>query len=410
LNLLEQLSQEGVPSDLLIAVHSDAAALLPCPAGQRLQLERRALRFSKSDAPADLVHSIAEEQMPRFARICAGTEVTIIVAGLGGVVGTSISPVAAAAARQAGSFALCFAILPFDCEGSLRGQTAAAGLTCLQEAADLVICLPNQKVLGLVDDTTSLLDTFKSANRLIIDSLHGAFRALNSQSVMGLPFLELCAGIRQHSRLFQLAAAKAAGPNRAGQALEAILAHPMLEESTWGQLGCLGVWIAGGSGLAIAEVNRIMAEVHRKCDGCPVLMGAGIVPELDDTLLIGLLASKSDQGPDPLTDSDDGITVQPSARGNFEDLRAQLLDGAPTPRHSRFVAPPPAVPPERLAQFLKEQGRNPSRARKVTAKLRQTQLPLEIVSKGRFDKSEPTIHKGEDLDVPTYIRRGVALN
>jgi len=68
------------------------------------------------------------------------------------------------------------------------------------------------------------------------------------------------------------------------------------------------------------------------------------------------------------------------------------------------------VPPERLAQFLKEQGRNPSRARKVTAKLRQTQLPLEIVSKGRFDKSEPTIHKGEDLDVPTYIRRGVALN
>jgi hypothetical protein len=56
---------------------------------------------------------------------------------------------------------------------------------------------------------------------------------------------------------------------------------------------------------------------------------------------------------------------------------------------------------------MKQQSRS---ARKPTAKLRQGHLPLEIVSKGRFDTSEPTIHKGEDLDVPTYIRRGVALN
>ena len=52
----------------------------------------------------------------------------------------------------------------------------------------------------------------------------------------------------------------------------------------------------------------------------------------------------------------------------------------------------------------------PGKSRKLPNKLRQQQLPLEIVSKGRFDKSEPTIHKGEDLDIPTYIRRGVALN
>jgi cell division protein FtsZ len=59
---------------------------------------------------------------------------------------------------------------------------------------------------------------------------------------------------------------------------------------------------------------------------------------------------------------------------------------------------------------MARQGRTASRQRKSLVKSRQTQLPLEIVSKGRFDKSEPTIHKGEDLDVPTYIRRGVALN
>jgi cell division protein FtsZ len=50
------------------------------------------------------------------------------------------------------------------------------------------------------------------------------------------------------------------------------------------------------------------------------------------------------------------------------------------------------------------------RSRRNPSKMLQAQLPLAIISKGRFDKSEPTIHKGEDLDIPTYIRRGVALN
>jgi cell division protein FtsZ len=67
------------------------------------------------------------------------------------------------------------------------------------------------------------------------------------------------------------------------------------------------------------------------------------------------------------------------------------------------------LPPNKIEQLRARQAAG-TRGRKNASKLRQTQLPLEIVSKGRFDKSEPTIHKGEDLDVPTYIRRGVALN
>ena len=49
----------------------------------------------------------------------------------------------------------------------------------------------------------------------------------------------------------------------------------------------------------------------------------------------------------------------------------------------------------------------PVTARKSSAKAKQETLPLEGVSRGRFDRSEPTLYNGEDLDVPTYIRRGV---
>jgi cell division protein FtsZ len=65
------------------------------------------------------------------------------------------------------------------------------------------------------------------------------------------------------------------------------------------------------------------------------------------------------------------------------------------------------TPEQREQSVAKNAG---ARARKNGPKMRQAQLSLAIISKGRFDKSEPTIHKGEDLDIPTYVRRGVALN
>jgi cell division protein FtsZ len=63
-----------------------------------------------------------------------------------------------------------------------------------------------------------------------------------------------------------------------------------------------------------------------------------------------------------------------------------------------------------MQQLLTQQEATPGRRRRTAPRLRQTQLHLEIISKGRFDKSEPTVHKGEDLDLPTYLRRGVVLN
>ena len=78
----------------------------------------------------------------------------------------------------------------------------------------------------------------------------------------------------------------------------------------------------------------------------------------------------------------------------------------PAPNHG--AAPAPFTLQQR-EQLVKQHAAT-GRGRKAFSKMRQTQLPLAIISKGRFDKSEPTVHKGEDLDLPTYIRRGVPLN
>ena len=85
----------------------------------------------------------------------------------------------------------------------------------------------------------------------------------------------------------------------------------------------------------------------------------------------------------------------------------QFLDPSATSRPpSRFVVPAPEMSAEKKEQLYTRQT---GHSRRKSSRL-QKELPLEIVFKGRFDKSEPTIRHGEDLDLPTYIRKGVALN
>ena len=76
----------------------------------------------------------------------------------------------------------------------------------------------------------------------------------------------------------------------------------------------------------------------------------------------------------------------------------------------RFVPPPPDLPPEEALKLIQKRNSRRSLSGRMAEKMIQRQLPLEIVSRGRFEKSEPTLHHGENLDEPTYIRKGVVLN
>jgi cell division protein FtsZ len=154
-----------------------------------------------------------------------------------------------------------------------------------------------------------------------------------------------------------------------------------------------------------------MEQVHRFCNGVPVMMGASIAPELGDSLMVALLIAKPGDPDEEQALAPEAARAGLLARAAAAGIESHFLNDTATPRpRSRFLPPPPALPADQMDQLLARQRGTVIRGRKTPSKLKQTQLPLEIVSKGRFDKSEPTIHKGEDLDVPTYIRRGMALN
>jgi cell division protein FtsZ len=164
----------------------------------------------------------------------------------------------------------------------------------------------------------------------------------------------------------------------------------------------------------MVEVNRFMEHIYQRCKGVPVMMGVVLAPALGDRLSVALIAARPEEAgaaPAGPQEAEAPRRALLAPRQSPSDLETQFLSANRSPRpQSRFVPPAPAATPERVQQLQKGSAAGGARSRKAAAKLRQTQLALDIIAKGRFDKSEPTIYKGEDLDVPTYIRRGVPLN
>jgi cell division protein FtsZ len=382
-----------------VAVNTDAPSLAASAAPVKIQLETRLLRGLGSGGDPERGRALAEEQFATLRAACADADMVLVVAGLGGGAGSGISPVLARAAKEAGALVLAFVTLPFLCEGNRRQQQAQAGLEQLRAVADGVICLPCQKTFRLIDENTSLLDTFRITDELLVESLRGVWQLLTRPGLIRIHFDDLCALVRDRHSQSVFASVAAAGPGRVREVVEKLLAHPLLDEGrALGESGAVLVSLMGGRDLTMAEVNRVMEQVTRHCERAQIIMGAGVDEALKGRLSVTVIAAMPGPG---------GAAESPEAAAAGDPAEPAAGRGA-TARavpHCSAAGSPALEQREQLV--ARHAG---SRPRKAGPRLRQAQLPLAIISKGRFDKSEPTLHKGEDLDIPTYLRRGTPLN
>jgi cell division protein FtsZ len=412
---IEQMADTELSTVKFVAINTDCPALDHCKIREKIYLGVKRTRGLGIGGDPELARAVAEEDAAAIRAVCAGAELIVIVTGLGGGTGTGVAPVLARLAKEAGAQVLAFVTMPFDCEGSRRQRQARAGLLQLKAEADGVLCLPNQKVLKLIDENTSLVETFRITNDLLAQVVRCILRLLTRPGFININFADLCAVVQGRQAESSFAMAEAMGENRAREVIEKLFAHPLLDGGrVLSEADTVLVSLIGGTDLTMAEVNRVMEQINRQCEQAHVTMGAAMDDSLKQRLTVTIIASQhtgAETGGALLTASGNGsdeTTSYPSAVSGERDgrCRNEPLNRPP----SRFTAPAPNLSPEKASEFLSQQNNRSKGRRRSSSRLRQGQLPLEIVSKGRFEKSEPTIHQGEDLDVPTYIRRGVPLN
>jgi cell division protein FtsZ len=395
--MLDLLNSADFAGAGFVALNTDALA--SSSAAVKIQLETKLLRGLGTGGDPERGGAIAEEQFATLKTACEGADVVFVVAGLGGGAGSGISPVLARAAKEAGALVLGFVTLPFTCEGNRRQQQAQSGLDQLKSVADGVICLPCEKTFKLIDENTSVLDTFRITDGLLVESVRGVWRLLTRPGLIQIHFNDLCALVRDRHSESVFATVEAAGPARAREVVEKLIAHPLLDEGrALAESGAMLVSLMGGKDLTMAEVNRVMEQIGRHCERAQIIMGAAVDETLKNRLSVTVIAAK--QNPVAME-----LPPLGGAGDSSETMTARGMTARPG---SRCGSLPSGLTTEQREQTLTQ--RAGGRGRKGGPKMRQAQLPLAIITKGRFDKSEPTIHQGEDLDIPTYIRRGVALN
>src|SRR5450432_1956314 len=401
-SLLDTLNSEDFAGTSFVAVNTDAPSLAASSATMKIHLETKLLRGLGTSGDPERGRAIAEEQFATLKTACEGADVILIVAGLGGGAGSGISPVLARAAKETGALVLAFVTLPFQCEGNRRQQQAKQSLEQLKSVADGVICLPSQKAFKLIDENTSVLDTFRITGGLLVEGVRGVWQLLTRPGLIQIHFDDLCALVRDRHSESVFACVEASGAGRSREVVEKLLAHPLLDEGrALAESDAVLVSLVGGKDLTMAEVNRVMEQISRHCEHAQIIMGAAIDATLKNKLSVTVIAAKHNAAavPESSTGFTAAVSVEPGG---------QMISRGVTARAgARCATSSPVFNLEQREQLL---AKNAGRPRKAASKMRQEQLPLAIVSKGRFDKSEPTVHKGEDLDIPTFVRRGVALN
>ena len=395
--MAEDLFAAGLPGMSFALIDGDAAAVESSAFPERLFVGARLTRGFGAGGDPELARAAAEEELPGLRGLCQGQSFVFLLAGLGGGSGTGITPVVARIAREAGASVFAFVTAPFECEGSRRQQQALVGLHRLKTVADGVLCLPNEKMLHLVDDRTPLLEVFRASRALIRDAVGCLWNLLTRPGLLNVSFADICSVLRGPNLESAFARVETEGPDRASLALQQLLAHPMLARGeTLRRAESLLVSFSAGANLGLGETRRIMDELNRQSDGARVVVGAAVDEAAGDRLTVTVIASTRQVVVREA--SDEAAPERPPARE--ADTGA-----ARTARH--FAPPPPDLSPELASQLLGQQG---GKGKGRRHKAQQTQLPFEVVMRGRFEKCEPTVRRGHNLDQPTFLRRGMTLN
>ncbi len=416
---VEHMVHRGLTGATFAAVHTDARRIAQSPLPEKLLLGAEVTRGMKAGEP-EIGRALAEAEAHQLRHLCEGADLVLIVAGLGGNTASGATPVLARVARENGALVLALVTLPFNFEGRRRQLQAQAALKLLRSSADAVICLPIQKVAVLLDEKTPLPEAMHIVDDLLAQGVCGLLRLLTHDGLISVDFADLCRVVRGRQAESCFATAEASGENRAREALERLVSSPLLDNGRLlTEAEAILVSVTGGPELSLKEINLIMDQLHRLSEHAQVIMGATIDPELAGRVGVTLVASRKAPGEEPNGPVPDAAahdaaseSAPPAAefptRGGLEDS-ARLPAERTTRGKGRYVPPPPALTSEQAEQILAQQRGGPVR-RRQRQKLLQGVLPLEVVSKGRFAKSEPTVFHGEDLDTPTYVRRGIPLN
>jgi cell division protein FtsZ len=444
-------------------MNTDVQSLTSSVASRKVQLGRGVTRGLGAGGDPEIGFGAASEAQEDIRKALEGASLIFLCVGLGGGTGSGAAQLVASMAKENGSLVVAIVTMPFTFEGKRRAGQAGDALISLQATADAVICFDNDLMGEAVSPKAGIHQAFAAADETISQCVRAIAGLFTQPGILHIGFDDLCAALRPGNGgagrcLFGYGEAN--GDNRAHEALTRALRNPLMDRGRMlDESHNILVNVAGGPDMTLNEVQLLMDALAKHTgDQTQILFGASVDPNLSGRIGVTLITSAFMAAPagaaapefvprivpisaplyapaSRLAPAEEALPVpageleeeapalesEPEAgyaeAGEDDDRQqASLIDVAPQSERPADEAHPahgraPRAPRQpRIMNVATDPQQPAAPTAPGRREERQETLQFEPVTRGRFEKSEPTIVDGQDLDVPTFLRRNLRVS
>jgi cell division protein FtsZ len=289
-NAITRMVREQIRGVEFIAMNTDAAHLEITEAPVRIALGEKLTRGLGAGGDHNVGRRSAEETRDEIKQAIVGADMVFLAAGMGGGTGTGAIPVVAEMAKQSGALTIATVTKPFAFEGSRRMQVAEEGITQLISKVDTLIIVPNDRLLELSDNKTSVDGAFKMADEILCHAVQAIAEVITVPGLVNLDFADIRAIMKDAGPAW-MSMGRGSGQNRAVNAAKEALASPMLDVSITGAKGVL-FNVAGGSTLTLFEVSDAAKIIGEAVDPeANIIFGVNVDPNMGNEVRLTLIAT-----------------------------------------------------------------------------------------------------------------------
>jgi cell division protein FtsZ len=299
LNAVNRMIDAGISEVDFIAVNTDSQALHMSDAQQRIHIGRELTGGLGSGSDPDVGRRSAEEGYDQIKQALRDADMVFVAAGEGGGTGSGAAPVVAKIARDLGALTVGIVTMPFKFEGTKRRMQADQGVAALRAACDTTIVIPNDRLLEVLDRSTSMLDAFKVADDVLRQGVQGITDLITLPGLINLDFADVRTIMSNSGTALMGIGFSSAQENRAREAAERALRSPLIDEEITGASGIL-LSVAGGDDMTLIEVNEAAEAIRGAAtEETNIIFGATVDERLNGQVWVTVVATGIGHGRRP---------------------------------------------------------------------------------------------------------------
>ena len=393
INTMIESRLEGVD---FIAANTDIQALESNQAPLKISLGGALTKGLGAGANPDIGRNAALEDITKLTEVLASADMVFVTAGMGGGTGTGAAPIIAQVARECGALTVGVVTKPFGFEGRKRRRQAEEGIQILQSCVDTLVTIPNDRLLSVAGQKTTMLDAFRKADEVLLNAVKGISDLITIPGLINVDFADVRTIMKDMGRAL-MGTGRAKGERRALEAAQQAISSPLLEDvSITGATGIL-INITGGPDLTLFEVNEAATLIEETAhEEANIIFGSVIDANLVDEVRITVIATGFDLAPmHVLPDPQPHIVERkrPAQIAMPYNLRSSQSGSVEMKTQAALRDAPVRPDQTPVTQPVRADGGLPTRERPPAPPLQPNRLPSALSG------AEET-----ELDIPAFLR------